>query len=75
MVDAGAGVDAGAVLQDDEGVFAGRRPEGDDGAALRHALGHGAASQRDGGDGLGDHRDARLPRRGLDAAVSGAAAE
>ena len=32
------------------------------GAALRHALGHGAASQRDGGDGLGDHRDKSVAR-------------
>ena len=40
----------------------GRRAERDDGAALPHALGHGAAGQRDGGDGRGDHRGVSLAR-------------
>ena len=63
VVDAGAGIDARAVLQDHERVGRGRRAERDDGAALRHALGHGAAGQRDGGDGRGDHPGTSLARR------------
>ena len=63
MGDARAGVDAAAVLQDHERVVPGRRAERDDGAALPHALGHGAAGQRDGGDGRGDHRGVSLARK------------
>ena len=62
MVDAAAGVDAGTVLQGDEGMLASRRAERDDGTARRHALGHGAAGQGDGGDKLGDHRGTILAR-------------
>ena len=36
-----------------------RRAERDDGGALRHALGHRAARQRDGCDGLGDQTGSR----------------
>jgi hypothetical protein len=31
---------------------------------LRHALGHGAAGQSDGGDNFGDHRGTSLARLG-----------
>ena len=59
MVDADAGVDAGAVLQGHEGVVGSRRAERDDGAPLRHALDDRAAGEHDGGDSLGDHLGTR----------------